>query len=56
MQYDALVSGHLLEAQSRYFQRHSLGKTYEVKLLGRVGLFTTDPVNVQSILVTHFEG
>jgi hypothetical protein len=33
-----------------------MSKTYEVKLLGRVGLFTTDPVNVQAILVTHFKG
>ncbi|EDN96254.1 hypothetical protein SS1G_01179 [Sclerotinia sclerotiorum 1980 UF-70] len=33
-----------------YFQKNCLAKTYEVKLLGRVGIYTTDPVNVQAII------
>lgn len=56
MQYDAFNSGQLFEAQSRYFREHGLGKTYEVKLLGVIGVFTTDPKNVHTILVTNFEG
>ena len=56
MQYDAMKSGHLLEAQSEFFRKHAMGKTYEVKLLGRVGLFTTDPVNIHAILITNFDG
>ncbi|KAF7868659.1 hypothetical protein EAF04_005189 [Stromatinia cepivora] len=55
MQYEALMSGHLLKAQSEYLQKNSLAKTYEVKPPGRIGIFTTDPVNVQAIIVTHFE-
>ncbi|APA06311.1 hypothetical protein sscle_01g010810 [Sclerotinia sclerotiorum 1980 UF-70] len=44
-----------LKAQCEYFQKNCLAKTYEVKLLGRVGIYTTDPVNVQAIIVSHFE-
>jgi hypothetical protein len=56
MQYDAVKSGQLFEAQSQYFRKHDLGKTFEVRLLGVVGYFTTDPENVQAMLVTQFEG
>jgi hypothetical protein len=41
-QYDALVSGHLLAFQSEYFDKNKMGKTFQVKLLGKVGYFTTD--------------
>ena len=33
-----------------------MGHTFEVKLLGRVGYFTTDPQNLEAILSTNFEG
>lgn len=56
MQYDALKSGNLFEAQLQYFRKHGMGRTFEIKLFGKVGFLTTDPENVQAILVTNFEG
>ncbi|RDL32646.1 Cytochrome P450 [Venustampulla echinocandica] len=32
-----------------------MGKTFQVKLLGKVGYFTTDPRNLEAILLTRFE-
>ena len=55
-QYDALASGHLLAFQSEYFDEAKMGKTFQVKLLGKVGYFTTDPKNLEAILLTRFEG
>ena len=55
-QYDALMSGHLLAFQADYFEKAAMGKTFQVKLLGKVGYFTTDPKNLESILLTRFEG
>jgi hypothetical protein len=55
-QYDALVSGHLLAFQADYFEKAAVGQTFEVKLLGKVGYFTTDPKNLEAILLTRFEG
>lgn len=55
-QYKALVNGNLLDYQADYFQKHKLGPTFEVKLLGRVGYFTTDPRNLEAMLQTNFTG
>ncbi|KAJ5916145.1 hypothetical protein N7504_000160 [Penicillium tannophilum] len=55
-QYKALVNGNLLDYQADYFQKHMLGPTFEVKLLGRVGYFTTDPRNLEAMLQTNFTG
>ena len=55
-QYDALMSGRLLAFQSEYFERTQVGHTFEVKLLGRTGYFTTDPRNIAAIVSTNFEG
>ncbi|KAJ6011525.1 hypothetical protein N7451_002937, partial [Penicillium sp. IBT 35674x] len=53
-QYKALVNGNLLNYQANYFQKHKLGPTFEAKLLGQVGCFTTDPKNLEAMLQTHF--
>ncbi|KAJ8064874.1 hypothetical protein OCU04_007181 [Sclerotinia nivalis] len=53
-QYDALVSGHLLSFQAEYFEKTAVGQTFEVKLLGEIGYFTTHPENVEAILSTRF--
>lgn len=42
--------------QADYFAQKEVGQTFEVKLLGNVGYFTTDPKNLEAILSTHFEG
>ena len=55
-QYDALMAGNLLAFQAEYFDKTKVGQTFEVKLLGRVGYFTTDPQNLEAILSTNFEG
>ena len=55
-QYDAQMSGRLLAFQSEYFERTQVGHTFEVKLLGRIGYFTTDPRNIAAIVSTNFEG
>lgn len=55
-QYDALKAGNLLAFQAEYFDETKVGQTFEVKLLGRVGYFTTDPKNLEAILCTNFEG
>jgi hypothetical protein len=55
-QYDAAVSGNLLAFQSEYFEETNVGQTFQVKLLGRVGYFTTDPKNIEAIVSTNFEG
>jgi hypothetical protein len=55
-QYDALMAGNLLAFQAEYFDQTQVGQTFEVKLLGRVGYFTTDPQNLEAILSTNFEG
>jgi hypothetical protein len=55
-QYDALMVGNLLAFQAEYFDKTQVGQTFEVKLLGRVGYFTTDPQNPEAILSTNFEG
>jgi hypothetical protein len=49
-QYDALVAGNLLAFQAEYFHETKVGQTFEVKLLGRVGYFTTHPQNLEAIL------
>jgi hypothetical protein len=55
-QYDALVSGNLLAFQAEYFDQTNVGQTFQVKLLGKVGYFTTDPKNIEAIVSTNFEG
>lgn len=55
-QYDALVAGCLLAFQADYFEKTAVGQTFQVKLLGSIGYFTTDPENLESILQTRFEG
>ena len=55
-QYDALVAGNVLDFQAEYFDKTKVGQTFEVKLLGRIGYFTTDPKNLEAILSTNFEG
>ena len=55
-QYDALVAGNLLAFQAEYFHETKVGQTFEVKLLGRVGYFTTHPQNLEAILSKNFEG
>lgn len=50
------MSGHLLAFQADYFEETAVGHTFQVKLLGKVGYFTTDPKNLESILLTRFEG
>lgn len=55
-QYDALVSGNLLAFQAEYFEQTNVGQTFQVKLLGKVGYFTTDPKNIEAIVSTNFEG
>jgi hypothetical protein len=55
-QYDALIAGNLLAFQAEYFDETQVGQTFEVKLLGRVGYFTTDPQNLEAILSINFEG
>ncbi|KAG9228053.1 cytochrome P450 [Amylocarpus encephaloides] len=55
-QYDALMAGKLLASQAEFFDETQVGQTFEVKLLGRVGYFTTDPKNIEAIVSTHFEG
>lgn len=54
-QYDALVARNLLDFQAEYFDKTKMGQTFEVKLLGRIGYFTTDPKNLEAILSTDFE-
>lgn len=55
-QYDALISGNLLAFQAEYFEQTDVGQTFQVKLLGQVGYFTTDPKNIEAIVSTNFEG
>ena len=55
-QYDALVSGNLLAFQAEYFDQTNVGQTFQVKLLGKIGYFTTDPKNIEAIVSTNFEG
>lgn len=50
------MDGHLLSFQAEYFKETKVGQTFEVKLLGAVGYFPTDPQNIEAILSTHFEG
>ncbi|KAL5335182.1 cytochrome P450 [Aspergillus crustosus] len=54
-QYDALMRGALLATQAEYFETMQVGKTFELKLLDRVGYFTTDPRNLGAILQTDFD-
>ncbi|KAL4943874.1 hypothetical protein BDV06DRAFT_210718 [Aspergillus oleicola] len=54
-QYNALMNGTLLAAQAEYFEKTQVGKTFEIKLLGRVGYFTTDPRNLEAMLQTDFD-
>ena len=54
-QYDALVRGNLLAYQADCFQKFQLGQTFEVRLLGRVGYFTSDPKNLEHMLQTDFD-
>ncbi|THV52151.1 hypothetical protein BGAL_0087g00100 [Botrytis galanthina] len=55
-QYDALLSGHLLSFQAEYFEKMGLGSTFQVRLLNQMGLFTTDPENLEAMLATRFSG
>ncbi|QKX57442.1 uncharacterized protein TRUGW13939_04555, partial [Talaromyces rugulosus] len=54
-QYDALMQGNLLAYQADYFQRVQVGHTFEVKLLGRIGYFTSNPKNLEAMLQTNFD-
>lgn len=55
-QYDALMAGNILAFQAEYFNKKQVGHTFEPKLLGRVGYFTTDPQNLEAMLSTNFQG
>jgi hypothetical protein len=55
-QYNAQMAGHLLDSQADYFNKTEVGQTFEVKLLGRIGYFTTDPRNIEAIVSTNFGG
>jgi hypothetical protein len=55
-QYDAAMSGNLLAFQAAYFDEIKVGQTFQLKLLGQVGYFTTDPKNIEAIVSTNFEG
>jgi hypothetical protein len=50
------VVGNLLAFQAEYFDKTKVGQTFEVKLLGRIGYFTTHSQNLEAILSTYFEG
>lgn len=52
-QYDALPDQRLLAFQSPYMEKMPNMKLH---LLGNVGYMTTDPKNVEAILLTNFEG
>jgi cytochrome P450 len=52
IQYDALFSGHTLEALTPYITRAG---TIKLELWGVTGYITTDPKNVETILSTKFE-
>ncbi len=53
-QYDALPSKRLLAFQSQYIDKY--GPNVKIMLFGAEGYLTTDPMNVEAILSTHFEG
>jgi hypothetical protein len=53
-QYDANVEQRLMAFQSQHFDR--MGPTMEFRLLGAVGYLTLDPLNVETILSSRFEG
>ena len=55
-QYNALMAGNLLAFQADFIKRTGVGKTFEVKVLGKVGYFTNDPQNIEAIVSTKFEG
>ena len=55
-QYDAAKAGKLMAFQADYFEETKVGQTFQVKLLGTVGYFTTDPKNIEAIVSTNFEG
>lgn len=55
-QYDAAKTGKVLAFQAAGFESTKVGKTFEVKLLGQTGYFTTDPENIEAIVSTNFEG
>jgi hypothetical protein len=50
------VIGDSLAFQADYFEKTSVGQTFEIKLLGKVGYFTKDPKNLEAMLSTRFEG
>lgn len=52
MQYDALFSGHTLEALTDYI---TIAGTVRMELWGVTGYITTDPENVAAILSKRFE-
>ncbi|PSS06649.1 hypothetical protein M430DRAFT_23348 [Amorphotheca resinae ATCC 22711] len=49
------VIGDSLAFQADYFEKTSVGQTFEIKLLGKVGYFTKDPKNLEAMLSTRFE-
>jgi cytochrome P450 len=52
VQYEAMYSGHLLEALTDYV---TIAGTIRLELWGVTGYITTDPENVETILSTRFE-
>lgn len=52
IQYDALRSGHTLEAFSKYI---NIEGTIKFEVFGGSGLIINDPKNIEAILSTHFE-
>ncbi|KAL3455169.1 cytochrome P450 [Aspergillus heterothallicus] len=55
-QYDALMRGELLAYQAERFGYFQVGNTFEIRILGQVGYFTTDPKNLEAMLQTRFDG
>ena len=53
-QYNAIQENHLLAFQQRFLDE--LGPNLEIKILGSVGYTTFDPVNVEAVLSSRFEG
>ncbi|KAL4874840.1 cytochrome P450 [Aspergillus karnatakaensis] len=54
-QYEAFMRGTLLATQAEYFEKMQIEKTFQIKLLGRVGYFTIDPRNLEAMLQTDFD-
>ncbi|KAI1393503.1 cytochrome P450 [Hypoxylon trugodes] len=52
VQFDALFSGHTLEALTDYI---TIADTIRLELWGVTGYITTDPENIETILSTRFE-